>query len=71
MAPKLVEKLLVALHLREKKFEKYDYDAHMDLEAQGFYNEGLVCQTPLSASLSTSSPERMKTNEQNRDKANN
>ncbi|KUJ16820.1 uncharacterized protein LY89DRAFT_684858 [Mollisia scopiformis] len=41
MAPKFVKKLLVILHLRKPEIEKYDYDAHMHLEAQGFYNEGL------------------------------
>jgi len=41
MAPKIVNKLLVLLHLKKAKHEKYDYDAHMHLETQGFYNEGL------------------------------
>jgi len=41
MCPKVIDKVLVFLHLKEKKVEKFDYDAHMHLETQGFYNEGL------------------------------
>ncbi|CZR62268.1 uncharacterized protein PAC_12165 [Phialocephala subalpina] len=41
MAPKIVNQLLVFLHLKKAKHEKFDYDAHMHLEEQGFYNEGL------------------------------
>jgi len=41
MAPKVVDKVLVFLHLKKAKPEKFDYDAHMHLEEQGFFNEGL------------------------------
>jgi len=41
MAPKIFEKVGVLLQRREPKHVKYDYDAHMHLEAQGFFNEGL------------------------------
>ncbi|KAE8444515.1 hypothetical protein EG329_000499 [Mollisiaceae sp. DMI_Dod_QoI] len=41
MAPKAVEKVLIFLHLKKAKHEKFDYDAHMHLEEQGFFNEGL------------------------------
>lgn len=37
----IVDKVLVFLHLKKPKHEKFDYDAHMHLEEQGFYNEGL------------------------------
>jgi len=58
MAPKIFEKVGVLLQRREPKHVKYDYDAHMHLEAQGFFNEGLVSYRALSLShtISLSQP---------------